>query len=106
MQPPTRFSDRTTPDAFREIATIAQRAEEFRAPTSLGWNNCRFQSIVQRHVNNVRPEHSPIFETHASDIAPSKSLIPFRFEVRKNTNTHPGIVKLYGEDVVETLPGA
>ena len=72
---------------------------------SLCWDDRRLLPIVQGHVNNVRGEHSPVFKTNASDIAPSESLIPLRFEVRKNANPHLGIIKLHGEDFIEGLPG-
>ena len=106
MQPPARVSDSATPHRFREIATIAKSAEELVSTTSLCWDNRRLLPIGQGHVNNIRGEHSPVFETNASDIAPVKHLVPFSFEVRQDTNPHFGIVKLHGEDFLERLPGA
>ena len=86
MQSPARVSDSTTPHAPREVATIAKCAEEFVSTTSLSWDNRRLLPIAQGYVNNIRGEHSLVFVTNASDIAPLKSLIPFSFEVRENTN--------------------
>jgi hypothetical protein len=106
MQSPARVSDGTTPHALREVATIAKCTEEFVSATSLCWDNRRLLPIIQGHVNNIRGEYSPVFETNASDIAPLKSLIPFSFEVRENPNPHFGIIKLYGQDISERLPGA
>jgi hypothetical protein len=106
MQSPARVSDSTTPYAFRKVATIAKCPEEFVSTTSLCWDNRRLLPIVQGDVNNVRGEDSPIFKTNAGDIAPLKSLIPFSFEVPKNTDPHLGIIKLHGQDFVERLPGA
>ena len=106
MQSPARVSDSTTPDALRKVATITKCTEEFVSTTSLCWDNRRLLPIVQGHVNNIRGQHSPVFETNASDIAPLKSLIPFNFEVRENPNPHFGIIKLHGEEFPERLPGA
>ena len=69
-------------------------------------NDRRLLPIVQGHVDNISGEHSSVFETHASDIAPLKSLIPFSFEVRENTNPHFGIIKLHDQDFPERHPGA
>lgn len=106
MQSPARLSDSTTPHALREIATIAKCTEEFVPTTSLGWDNRRLLAIAQRYVNNVRGDHSPVFEANASDVAPPKSLIPFSVEVRENTNPHFRIVKLHAENISERLPRA
>ena len=106
MQSPACVSDSTTPHALREVATIAKCTEEFVSTPSLCGDNCRLLPIVQGHVNNIRGEQSPVFETNASDIAPLKSLIPFSFEVPENTNPHVDIVKLHAEEFPERLPGA
>jgi hypothetical protein len=106
MQSPARVSDSTTPHSLREVATIAKCTEEFVSTASLCGDNCRLLPIVQGHVNNIRGEHSPVFETNASDIAPLKSLIPFSFEVGENTNPHFGIIKLHDQDFLERRPGA
>lgn len=105
MQSAGRVSDSTTPHALREVATIAKSAEEVVSTTSLCWDSRRLLPIVQGHVNNIRGEHSPVFETNASDIAPLKRLIPFSVEVRENMNPHFGIIKLHDEDLPERLPG-
>ena len=106
MQSPARVSESTTPHALREVATIAECTEEFVPTTSLGRDNRGLLAIAQGHVHDVRGEQSTIFETNASDIAPSKSLIPLGLKVRKNTHTDLGIIKLHGEDLTERLPGA
>ena len=106
MQSPARVSDSTTPHALREVATIAESTEEFVSTTSFGWDNRRLPAIAQGHVNDVRGEHSPVFEAHPSDVAPLKSLIPFSVEVRENTNPYFRIVKLHAENVSERLPRA
>ena len=106
MQSPARVSDRTTPHALREVATIAKCTEEFVSTTSLCWDNRRLLTIIQGDVNQIRGVYSPVFETNASDIAPLKSLIPFSFEVRENMNPHFGIIKLHDQDFPERYPGA
>ena len=103
MQSPARVSESTTPHALREVATITKCTEEFVSTTSLGWDNRRLLPIVQGHVNNIRGEHSTVFPTNARDIAPLKSLIPFRFEVRENSNPHLGIIKLHCKDLIGGL---
>ena len=106
MQSPARVSDSPTPHALREVATIAKCTEKVGSTTSLCWDNRRLLPIIQGDVNNIRGEHSPVFETNASDIAPLKSLIPFSFEIRENTNPHFGIIKLHDQHFPERLPGA
>jgi hypothetical protein len=86
MQSPARVSDSTTLHALREVATIAKCTEHFVSTTSLGWDNRRLLPIVQGHIDKISGEHSSVFETRASDVAPLKSLIPFSFEVHENTN--------------------
>jgi hypothetical protein len=106
MQSPARVSDRTTPHALREVATIAKCTEEFVSTTSLCWDNRRLLPIIQGDVNNISGVYSPVFETNASDIAPLKSLMPFSVDVRENTNPHFGIIKLHDQDFLKRLPGA
>ena len=106
MQSSARVSEGTTPHALREVATIAKCTEEFVSTASLCRDNCRLLPIVQGHVHNIRGEHSPVFETNASDLAPLKSLIPFSLEVGENTNPYFGIVKLHDQELPERFPGA
>ena len=106
MQSAACLPDSTTPYALREVATIAKCTEEFVSTTSLCRDNRWLGPIAQGHINNVRGEHSAVFETNARDIGPLKSLIPFSFEVRENTNPHSLIIKLHGEDFRKRLPGA
>jgi hypothetical protein len=106
MESPARVSDSTTPDVFREVAAFGQRTEECGPTTRLCWNNRRLLAIVQRHVHEVRGEHASICEAHARDIAPSESLIPLWFKVRKHTDADLGIIELHGEHFSERLPGA
>ena len=106
MQSPARVSDSTTPDALREVATVAQGTEEFVSTTSLCWDNRRLRPIVQGHVNNIRRAYSSVLEANARDLAPFESLIPFSVEVRTNTNPHFGIIKLHDQELPERLPDA
>ena len=65
MQSPARVSDSTTPHARREVATIAKCTEEFVSTASLCWDNHRRAlPIIQGDVNNIRGEHSAVFETN------------------------------------------
>ena len=96
MQSAARVSGRTTPYAFREVAPLAQDAQKFVSTTSRCGQDRGFLPVVQGHVNNVRREHPSVFETDASDVGPSKNLIPFRFDVRKNTNPHLGVIEVHG----------
>lgn len=103
MQSPAGVSDGTTPHVLREVATIAERTEELGATASLCRDNSRLLSIVQGHIHKIRGEHSPVFETDASDMAPLKCLIPFSFEVPENTNPHLRIIKLDDQEIPERL---
>ena len=90
---------------FRKIATIAERTEEVVSTTRFCWDDRRLLPIVQRYIDHVRGEQPAIFETHAGDSAPSKNLIPLRFELAKNTNPHLDVIKLDGEDLRERYAG-
>ena len=103
MHSPARVSDGTAPHALGEVAAIAERPEECRATASFGENNRWLVAIAQGHVNDVRGEQPSVFETHPSDLAPLKGLVPFRIEVRENTNPHLGIIEVDGEEFPEGL---